>query len=59
MAVGVDNIFIIVQTFERQGRREGETIEDHVGRVVGHIAPTMLMSTTAEALCFFLGLFEI
>ena len=55
LAVGVDNIFIIVQTMDRIQKKEGEAVEDHIGRVVGHVAPTMLLSTTAEALCFFLG----
>ncbi|XP_042881418.1 NPC intracellular cholesterol transporter 1-like [Penaeus japonicus] len=55
LAVGVDNIFILVQTWQREPRQEGETVEDHVGRVVGKVAPSMLLSTCAEALCFFLG----
>ncbi|KAG0727530.1 NPC intracellular cholesterol transporter 1 [Chionoecetes opilio] len=55
LAVGVDNIFILVQTWQREPRREDESVEAHVGRVVGKVAPSMLLSTTAEALCFFLG----
>ncbi|XP_063873774.1 NPC intracellular cholesterol transporter 1-like isoform X1 [Scylla paramamosain] len=55
LAVGVDNIFILVQTWQREPRKEGESVEEHVGRVVGKVAPSMLLSTTAEALCFFLG----
>lgn len=55
LAVGVDNIFILVQTWQREPRQEGESVEDHVGRVVGKVAPSMLLSTCAEALCFFLG----
>lgn len=55
LAVGVDNIFILVQAWQREPRKEGESVEDHVGRVVGKVAPSMLLSTSAEALCFFLG----
>lgn len=55
LAVGVDNIFILVQTWQREPPLEGESIEAHIGRVVGKVAPSMLLSTTAEALCFFLG----
>lgn len=55
LAVGVDNIFILVQTWQREPRLEGETVEQHVGRVVGKVAPSMLLSTCAETLCFFLG----
>ncbi|XP_042237076.1 NPC intracellular cholesterol transporter 1-like [Homarus americanus] len=55
LAVGVDNIFILVQTWQREPRRQDESIESHIGRVVGKVAPSMLLSTSAEALCFFLG----
>ncbi|XP_069161595.1 LOW QUALITY PROTEIN: NPC intracellular cholesterol transporter 1-like [Procambarus clarkii] len=55
LAVGVDNIFILVQTWQREPRRDDESLEEHVGRVVGEVAPSMLLSTSAEALCFFLG----
>ncbi|XP_071542748.1 NPC intracellular cholesterol transporter 1-like [Panulirus ornatus] len=55
LAVGVDNIFILVQTWQREPRKVDESVESHVGRVVGKVAPSMLLSTTAEALCFFLG----
>lgn len=55
LAVGVDNIFIIVQTWQREEKGKTESIEDHVSRVVGKVGPTILLSTSAEALCFFLG----
>ncbi|XP_042881806.1 NPC intracellular cholesterol transporter 1-like [Penaeus japonicus] len=54
-AVGVGNLFLLVQTWQREPRQEGESVEDHVGRVVGKVAPSMLLSTCAEALCFFLA----
>lgn len=55
LAVGVDNIFIIVQTWQREPRGKNESIEDHIGRVVGEVAPTIVVSTCSEAVCFFLG----
>ncbi|XP_068202100.1 NPC intracellular cholesterol transporter 1-like [Palaemon carinicauda] len=55
LAVGTDNIFILVQTWQRTPKNKGETTEQHVGRVVGKVAPSMLLSTCAETLCFFLG----
>ncbi|KAF2364310.1 Niemann-Pick C type protein, partial [Trinorchestia longiramus] len=55
LAVGVDNIFILVQTWQREPKLENETGEEHLGRVVGKVAPTILVSTCSEALCFFLG----
>jgi Niemann-Pick C1 protein len=55
LAVGVDNIFILVQTFQRDQKRPTETDEEQVGRVVGQVAPSMLLSSLTESTCFFLG----
>merc|ERR1719500_2010297 len=55
LAVGVDNIFILVQTYQRDPRKEWESHAEHVGRVVGEGAPSMLLSSSSEATCFFLG----
>jgi len=55
LAVGVDNIFIIVQTYQRETPLKGESTADFIARVVGKAAPTLLFSTTSEAVCFFLG----
>jgi Niemann-Pick C1 protein len=55
LAVGVDNIFILVQAYQRSERREGETLEQQVGRVVGQVGPSMLLTSLSESLAFFLG----
>jgi Niemann-Pick C1 protein len=55
LAVGVDNIFILVQTYQRSIRLEKETHAEHVGRIVGEVAPSMLLSSVSESVCFFLG----
>ena len=55
LAVGVDNIFILVQTYQRSPRRANESHEDHIGRIVGEVAPSMLLSSLSESFCFFLG----
>ena len=55
LAVGVDNIFILVQAYQRDRRREDESIEEFIGRVVGRVAPSMLLSAASESICFFLG----
>jgi len=55
LAVGVDNIFILVQTYQRDKRRKSETVEEQIGRVVGEVAPSMLLSSITESACFFLG----
>ncbi|KAK3872829.1 hypothetical protein Pcinc_022085 [Petrolisthes cinctipes] len=55
LAVGVDNMFLLVQTYQREARRPAESPSHHLGRVVGHVAPTILVATCSEAACFFLG----
>jgi len=55
LAVGVDNIFILVQTYQREPRKSHETHAEHVGRIVGEVAPSMLLSSVSESTCFFLG----
>ena len=55
LAVGVDNIFIMVQHYQRSTQKEHETHAEHVGRIVGEVAPSMLLSSASESTCFFLG----
>ncbi|NWR94151.1 NPCL1 protein, partial [Furnarius figulus] len=56
LAVGADNIFIFVQEFQQQSQREpGETREQHLGRVLAQVAPSMLLCSLSEAICFLLG----
>lgn len=55
LAVGVDNIFIIVQGYQRSRRAIHETREQHIGRVVGQIIPSILLASFAESACFLLG----
>ncbi|XP_043267009.1 NPC intracellular cholesterol transporter 1 isoform X2 [Venturia canescens] len=55
LAVGVDNVFILVQTHQREGRRPNESIPEHIGRTLGTVGPSMLLTSVSESLCFFLG----
>ncbi|XP_067212878.1 NPC intracellular cholesterol transporter 1 isoform X4 [Linepithema humile] len=55
LAVGVDNIFILVQTHQREGRRPNESISEHIGRTLGQVGPSMLLTSVSESCCFFLG----
>ncbi|XP_052121978.1 NPC intracellular cholesterol transporter 1 homolog 1b-like [Frankliniella occidentalis] len=55
LAVGVDNIFILVMTHERTARLPRESISDHIGRVMGQVGPSMLLTTLSEICCFLLG----
>ena len=64
LAVGVDNIFILVQNFQRTGflesrtRSEGqESLEDRMARSVVAVGPSILLSAAAESSCFLIGSF--
>ena len=48
-------MFILVQTYQRESRRPAEMRSEHIGRVVGQVAPTILLASFSEAACFFLG----
>ncbi|XP_035285995.1 NPC intracellular cholesterol transporter 1 [Anguilla anguilla] len=55
LAVGVDNIFIIVQTYQRDERMPQEELHQQIGRILGDVAPSMLLSSLSETVAFFLG----
>lgn len=55
LAVGADNIFIFVLEYQRDVRKPGETREEQIGRVLGGVAPSMLLCSLSESVCFFLG----
>uniref|UniRef100_I3MT02 NPC1 like intracellular cholesterol transporter 1 n=2 Tax=Ictidomys tridecemlineatus TaxID=43179 RepID=I3MT02_ICTTR len=55
LAVGADNIFIFVLEYQRLPRMPGEQREAHIGRALGSVAPSMLLCSLSEAICFFLG----
>uniref|UniRef100_A0A8C3T402 NPC1 like intracellular cholesterol transporter 1 n=1 Tax=Chelydra serpentina TaxID=8475 RepID=A0A8C3T402_CHESE len=55
LAVGADNIFIFVLEYQRSVREPGERREQHIGRVLGTVAPSMLLCSFSESTCFFLG----
>lgn len=56
LAVGVDNIFILVQTHERLERNKTETSEEHIGRALGKVGPSILLTSLSEAACFLIGI---
>ncbi|KAG5683688.1 hypothetical protein PVAND_012954 [Polypedilum vanderplanki] len=55
LAVGVDNIFILVQTHQRESREISETNAEHIGRILGKVGPSILLTSLSECTCFFLG----
>ncbi|XP_038067706.1 NPC intracellular cholesterol transporter 1-like [Patiria miniata] len=55
LAVGADNVFILVLEYQRDVRQDKETREEQIGRVLGKVAPGMLMCGLSESISFFLG----
>ncbi|KAL6468249.1 hypothetical protein MHYP_G00239260 [Metynnis hypsauchen] len=55
LAVGVDNIFIMVQAVQRDERMQHEELHQQIGRVLGDVAPSMFLSSISETVAFFLG----
>jgi Niemann-Pick C1 protein len=56
LAVGVDNIFLIVHEFERVNISHPEaTIPERVARALGRMGPSILLSATTETVAFSLG----
>lgn len=55
LAVGVDNVFIIVQTHDKISRVAGEGPEKRVGETLARVGPSILLTSTAECCCFAIG----
>ncbi|KAJ6155292.1 hypothetical protein N7470_005858 [Penicillium chermesinum] len=58
LAVGVDNIFLIVHEFERVNfSHPDEEVEERVARALGRIGPSVFLSALTETVAFALGIF--
>ncbi|XP_065212714.1 NPC intracellular cholesterol transporter 1 homolog 1b isoform X2 [Planococcus citri] len=56
LAIGVDNIFILVHAFDRYPMDEDEkSVEKYIGKIVGNVGPSILLAGFSESMCFFLG----
>ncbi|KAF2904777.1 hypothetical protein ILUMI_01402 [Ignelater luminosus] len=55
LAVGVDNIFIIVQTHQRRVKEKHLSLEEEIGKTMGKVGPSMLLTSLSEIFCFGLG----
>lgn len=59
LAVGVDNLFIMVRCHDRlldlANNPHAKPSPARLGRVLGHTGPSMLLSTLAEQGCFLIG----
>lgn len=55
LAVGVDNIFIIVQTHQRRKRDDNLSIAENIGQTMSQVGPSMLLTSASEIFCFGIG----
>ena len=55
LAVGVDNIFIIVQHFEKAKVADHPTIEQRLAVTISRVGPSILLTATSESIAFLLG----
>lgn len=55
LAVGVDNIFLLIRTYQQTNIEENESIPDYIGRILSEIGPSIFITTLAETTCFFIG----
>lgn len=58
LAVGVDNIFLIVHEFERVNITDAdEEIKFRIAKALGRMGPSILLSASTETIAFALGIF--
>lgn len=58
LAVGVDNIFLIVHEFERINITDAdEEIKFRIAKALGRMGPSILLSASTETIAFALGIF--
>ncbi|XP_048518138.1 NPC intracellular cholesterol transporter 1 homolog 1b [Dendroctonus ponderosae] len=55
LAVGVDNLFIVVQAHQRKTKIPDQTVAESIGDTLGAVGPSMMMTSLSEILCFAIG----
>ena len=55
LAVGVDNIFILVQAYQHQDQHAEGDVPYKIGCVLGEVAPSMLLTSLSESVAFAIG----
>ncbi|CAH0550205.1 unnamed protein product [Brassicogethes aeneus] len=54
LAVGVDNIYIIVQTHQRTPKSD-KALSERIGDTMAKVGPSMLLTSSSEIFCFGIG----
>ncbi|XP_039499323.1 NPC intracellular cholesterol transporter 1 homolog 1b [Drosophila santomea] len=55
LAVGVDNIFIMVHTYQRLDHSKFESTHEAIGEAIGQVGPSILQTAGSEMACFAIG----
>lgn len=55
LAVGVDNIFIIVQHFEKNREKENWRYDECLATTISQVGPSILLTASSESIAFLLG----
>lgn len=55
LAVGVDNIFILVHTYNRLDKNKYEKVGEGIGEALGEVGPSILLTAASECCCFLIG----
>lgn len=55
LAVGVDNIYILVQTYNRLDKTQYESVNEGLGAALGEVGPSLLLTAATECFCFSIG----
>lgn len=55
LAVGVDNIYIIVQTHQRKEKDPKLSIPESIAETMAFVGPSMLLTSASEIFCFAIG----
>lgn len=55
LAIGVDNIFILVHTYNRLDKKQYNEIDFGLGVALGQVGPSILLTSASECFCFGLG----
>ncbi|XP_050534244.1 NPC intracellular cholesterol transporter 1 isoform X2 [Daktulosphaira vitifoliae] len=55
LAVGVDNIFLLIRAYQQVKMKVDETVPNYIGRVLSKVGPSIFITTASESICFFIG----
>lgn len=55
LAVGVDNLFILVHTYNRLDKTKYSSISEGVADALGQVGPSILLTSMSEGACFAIG----